>query len=112
MGVPAILALLFLAALALWLRTTLLPDRVATVVEVVRPMARCDASCAREAVRGSTVTVRVDSGDGRLEEAECSGCSVCMGDIREGHVVGLSRIGSRLIAQPLLLPSLQRRWAR
>lgn len=112
MTVQFVLIVILLVLLLVWFRMTLLPDRVGTVVAIRGTVACAEgdsATCARQTVGGSAVTVSVDLGDETVE-AECSGCVLCMGDLRKGYPVGITRIGSHLIAQPLLFPSLQIRW--
>ena len=112
MTVQLVLIVILFVLILLWLRMTLLPDHVGTVTASGGTVACAEgdsATCARQTVGGSAVKVSVDIGDETVE-AECSGCVLCMGDLREGYPVGVTRIGSRLIAQPLLFPSLQKRW--
>ncbi|MDP6626864.1 MAG: hypothetical protein QGG50_03095 [Methanopyri archaeon] len=112
MTVQLVLIVILLVLLLVWLRMTLLPDRVGTVVAIGGIVACAEGdstNCARQTVAGSAVKLSVDLGDETVD-AECSGCVLCMGDLRKGYPVGVTRIGSRLIAQPLLFPSLQKRW--
>jgi hypothetical protein len=58
-------------------------------------------SCRSTKFGRASLDVSVRTDDGEIIEAEISPCTLCLNKLHNGSPVGVSKIGSRNIAQPL-----------
>ena len=50
----------------------------------------------------SSMDIKVKTEDGEIIDAEISHCTLCLNKLQLGSVIGVSKIGSRNIAQPII----------
>jgi len=79
------------------IRTFLFPQRVGRIVSIGGEIKDCK-NCDR-IYKKSTIPVGVKVDTGEIYNAEISPCSICIDRIRVGDYVGITKIGSRIIAQ-------------
>jgi hypothetical protein len=58
-------------------------------------------SCKSTKMGRSSMEIKVQTDDGEVIDAEISHCTLCLNKLKMGSVVGVSKIGSRIIAQPI-----------
>ncbi len=58
-------------------------------------------SCKSTKFGRATLEIKVEVDSGEVIDAEISPCTICLNKLRKGSQVGVSRIGSRNIAQPV-----------
>jgi hypothetical protein len=96
--------LLFIGAIFMLyqLKLMLFPQMKGVVVafEDMSP-ARCKT--CRSTFRGRmSVAVKVRTDNGKIIDAELSPCTICLEKIRKGSRVGVTKVGSRYIAQAVV----------
>ena len=50
----------------------------------------------------SSIDIKVRTTDGQVIDAEVSPCTICLNKLKPGSRVGVSKIGSRNVAQPIV----------
>jgi len=67
-------------------------------------------SCKSTKSGRASLEVKVKTDDGEIIDAEVSPCTICMNKLCTGSRVGVSKIGSRNIAQPMINLTGSRSW--
>lgn len=85
--------------MALQLKLMLFPDKRGRIVEFEDLSETSCKDCKSHNKGRMSYTIKVETDDGELVEAELSPCTLCMDRLRLGSQVGVTKIGSRTIAQ-------------
>jgi hypothetical protein len=59
-------------------------------------------SCKSTYMGRASLDIKVQTDDGEIIDAEISPCTICLNKLRKGSKVGVSKIGSRNVAQPII----------
>jgi hypothetical protein len=59
-------------------------------------------SCKSNDKGKSSLDIKVKTDDGEIIDAEISTCTICLNKLRVGSRIGVSKVGSRHIAQPVI----------
>jgi hypothetical protein len=59
------------------------------------------SSCKSSKMGRSSLNIKVETDSGEIIDAEISPCTICLNKICTGSRVGVSKIGSRHVAQPV-----------
>ena len=59
-------------------------------------------SCKSTKFGRATLEIKVETEEGQIIDAEISPCTICLNKLHKGSRVGVSKIGSRNIAQPVI----------
>ncbi|MFQ6051626.1 MAG: hypothetical protein ACE5K4_08025 [Candidatus Hydrothermarchaeota archaeon] len=92
-----------------YLKTTIFPDHIGKIkrFEGYGKMKECEVTCdtsIQEISDGKmSIKVLVELSNGGEIRCEMSPCNICLEKMKEGDLVGVTKLGSRYIAQPLLL---------
>lgn len=58
-------------------------------------------SCKSTKLGRSSLDIKVKTEDGQIIDAEISPCTICLNKLKVGSQVGVSKIGTRNVAQPV-----------
>ncbi len=58
-------------------------------------------SCKTSKLGKSSLNIKVRTEDGKIIEAEISPCTICLNKLSLGSCIGVSKIGTRNVAQPV-----------
>ena len=67
-------------------------------------------SCRSTKLGRASLEVKVKTADGEIIEAEVSPCTICLNKLHLGSQVGVSKIGTRHVAQPIIQLSKNSTW--
>ena len=67
-------------------------------------------SCKSTKKGRSSLEIKVKTDDGEIINAEISACTLCLNKLKLGSRVGVSKIGSRQVAQPIIKISRGSPW--
>ena len=59
-------------------------------------------SCRSSKMGRSTLEIKVETKDGEVIDAEVSPCTICMNKLKIGSPVGVTKMGSRNVASPVI----------
>jgi hypothetical protein len=59
-------------------------------------------SCRSSNKGRSTLEIKVETKDGEVIDAEVSPCTICMNKLKIGSSVGVTKVGTRNVASPLI----------
>ena len=59
-------------------------------------------SCKSTYMGRASLDIKVQTDDGEVIDAEISPCTICLNKLQKGSKVGVSKIGSRNVAQPIV----------
>lgn len=59
-------------------------------------------SCKSTKLGRTSLNIKVQKDDGGILDAEISPCTICLNKLHTGSIVGVSKIGSRQVAQPVI----------
>ncbi len=91
-----------------YIKTTIFPNHVGKIkkFEGYGKMSECEVTCntsIRDISDGKmSIKILVELPDGEEIRCEISPCNVCLEKLKQGDTVGVTKLGSRYIAQPLL----------
>ena len=88
--------------LILHFKLMLYPGNKGVVVEFEDMSPKACNTCRSTKLGRMSITVKVKMNDGEIVEAEISPCTICMEKIRIGSRVGVTKVGSRTIAQTFI----------
>jgi hypothetical protein len=97
-----------LVVLFVYFKTLFFPDEIGRIIKIKK--YKLDNTCKNclSQIKHASINVEVEVNK-KIRTAEVSHCNICLGQIKEGFYVGVSKVGQRFIVQPLLFPFLQKR---
>jgi hypothetical protein len=84
---------------AMQLKLMMFPDKRGRIVEFEDLSENSCNECKSRNSGRMSYSIKVETDDGELVDAEVSPCTLCMDKLRLGSKVGITKIGSRTIAQ-------------
>ena len=84
------------------MKLMLFPHKRGHIVEFENFSASSCTECKSRNKGRLSYKIKVQTDDGELVEAEVSPCTMCMDGLKLGSRVGVTRIGSRIVAQSVI----------
>jgi hypothetical protein len=84
------------------MKLMLFPQKRGHIVEFEDLSASSCRECKSKNNGRMTYTIKVKTDDGELVEAEVSPCTMCMDGLKLGSRVGVTKIGTRTVAQSVI----------